>query len=101
MSATTAARRLCSTARGSFEKKVSYYYIAHFSKYIQPGATHIGSSSYSDKLEVTAARNPDGSIVLVVLNRTGEDIPYNVRIQGELVKLKAEANSIATAVITD
>ena len=87
--------------KGSFEKKVSYYYIAHFSKYIQPGATHIGSSSYSDKLEVTAARNPDGSIVLVVLNRTGEEIPYNVRIQGELVKLKAEANSIATAVITD
>ena len=87
--------------KGSFEKKVSYYYIGHFSKYIQPGATHIGSSSYSDKLEVTAARNPDGSIALVVLNRTGEEIPYNLRIQGQLVQLKAEQNSIATAIITE
>lgn len=87
--------------KGSFEKKVSYYYIGHFSKYIQPGATHIGSSSYSDKLEVTAARNPDGSIALVVLNRTGEEIPYNLRIQGQLVQLKAEPNSIATAIITE
>ena len=87
--------------KGSFEKKVSYYYIGHFSKYIQPGATHIRSSSYSDKLEVTAARNPDGSIALVVLNRTGEEIPYNLRIQGQLVQLKAEPNSIATAIITE
>ena len=87
--------------KGSFEKKVSYYYIGHFSKYIQPGATHIGSSSYSDKLEVTPARTRHGSIAVVVLNRTGQEIPYNLRIQGQLVQLKAEPNSIATAIITE
>lgn len=87
--------------KGSFEKKVSYYYIGHFSKYIQPGATRIGTSCYTDKLEVTAARNPDGSIALVVLNRSDAEIPYNIRIQGELCQLKAAPNSISTAIITD
>ena len=87
--------------KGGFEKKVSYYYIGHFSKYIQPGAVRIGSSSYTDKLEATAVRNPDGSIAVVVLNRTDAELPYNIRIRGKLVKLTAAPNSIATGILED
>ena len=49
-----------------------YYTLTHFSKYIRPGANRIGMELSDDKLLATAAANPDGSIVLVVLNQEEE-----------------------------
>jgi glucosylceramidase len=46
-----------------------YYTMAHFSKYIRPGAQRIGFSNTDEDLLVTAAKNPDGSIAVVVLNQ--------------------------------
>ena len=87
--------------KGSFEEHVSYYYIGHFSRYIQPGAVRIGCSKYTDKLEVTAVRNPDGTIALIVMNRTAENIAVNLRICGKLAKMEIAANSINTAILSE
>ena len=48
----------------------SFYYLGHFSKFIRPGAVRILCAPTRDELEATAFRNPDGSIALVVLNRS-------------------------------
>jgi glucosylceramidase len=85
--------------KGGFEKHVSYYYIGQFSRYIQPGAVRIGHSQYTDKLEATAVRNPDGTLAVVMLNRSAEDIPVNLRLSGKLAKFTLAANSIATGII--
>lgn len=61
-----------------FDIMSEYYYIGHFSRYIQPGAVCLGSSVYSSALEASAFENPDGSRVTVLLNRTGEDQPVSV-----------------------
>jgi glucosylceramidase len=61
----------------------SYYYIGHFSKYIQPGAKRIAASASSDKLLTTAYQNPNGSIAVVVMNRTDEKIEYSLWIKGK------------------
>lgn len=45
-----------------------YYTMAHFSRYIRPGAVRIGFENSNEKLLVTAAKNPDGSIAVVVFN---------------------------------
>ena len=45
-----------------------YYTMAHFSKYIRPGAKVIGLDNSDKELQVTAAQNPDGSIAVVVFN---------------------------------
>ncbi|QJC53864.1 glycoside hydrolase family 30 protein [Paenibacillus albicereus] len=74
----------------------SFYYIAHFSRYIRPGAVRIGSSRYTDKLEQTAFRNPDGTIALVVLNRTDAELPYVVRHRGQLADSAIPAHAIQT-----
>lgn len=87
--------------KGGFEKKVSYHYIGHFSKYIQPGAVRIGHSKYTDKLEVTAARNPDGTIAVVILNRGKKELRANVRICGKLARLVIAPRSISTGIITE
>ncbi|MFQ9509456.1 MAG: glycoside hydrolase family 30 protein [Lachnospiraceae bacterium] len=55
---------ICDTQSGRIIHKMSFYYIAHFSKYIKKGAIRIATTSYSDKIEVSAFENPDHTIVV-------------------------------------
>ena len=77
----------------------SFYYLGHFSKYIRPGAVRIGSSGAFQQVSSCAFRNPDGSIVLVVLNQTETCLEMNVRLHGQLAPIVAEPHSIATYII--
>ena len=87
------------TLRDELVFESSYYYIGHFSKYIRPGAVRIGSSRYTDRLEVTAFRNPDGTLAVVVLNRSEEELPYALRLRGELAESAIPAHAIQTLLI--
>ena len=80
-------------------KNLTYYYIGHFSKYIQIGAERIAYSKYTDKLELTAFKNPDNSIVVVIMNKFDWNIDYNLWINDKLVHDTAESHSIATLII--
>lgn len=74
----------------------SYYYIGHFSKFVQKGAKRIGSSKWTSDIDTVSFKNPDGSIVSVVLNRTESDIPFYFYMDGNATKTTIEAHSIAT-----
>ncbi len=74
----------------------SYYYIGHFSKFVKKGAVRIGSSKWTDKLETVSFKNPDESVVTVVLNRTDERIEFAFNLFGEMIEAEAEPHSIAT-----
>lgn len=74
----------------------SYYYIGHFSKYIQKGAKRIGSSKWGSEIETISFKNPDGTIVSVVLNRTENDLDFAFKIRDCVIRCKSEAHSIAT-----
>jgi len=69
---------------GEIYYQSSYYYMGHFSKYIRPGAVRIHTEVSHDTLEATAAENPDGSIVMVLLNRGDTPIPFQVRLRGSM-----------------
>ncbi len=45
-----------------------YYIMAHFSKFIRPDAVVIDAQNSDKELMVSAAKNPDGSIAVVVFN---------------------------------
>lgn len=77
----------------------AYYYIGHFSKFIRPGARRIISSSTVDSLQTTAFINPDGKIAVVVLNVTGEKIPYHLWAQGKAAEAVSLPHSIQTLVV--
>ena len=80
----------------NYIKTSAYYYIAHFSKFINPGAKRIAFSKYSDNFEVTSFKNLDGSIVIVILNKKWFKIEYNICINDKLIKDTIPANSIIT-----
>ena len=75
-------------------------YLWHFTHFIKAGAVRIGVTGYSEKLEATAFLNPDGGIAVILLNTGAEEIPVNIRLGSELVKIMVEPESIASGVIT-
>lgn len=86
-------------ASDHMEKKLSYYYIAHFSRVIVPGSIRIGFSRYTDKLDVTAFLRPDGQVAVVLMNRTAERMPVYLRMRGEVLPVTVEQNAIMTVLI--
>ncbi|MBP3279254.1 MAG: glucosylceramidase, partial [Butyrivibrio sp.] len=79
-----------------YEKKLSYYYIGHLTRYIKEGANLIWSSNYTDKLGAAAFLNPDGQRVVVILNKTGEELPVDLREGNESTRLTLASHSIQT-----
>jgi glucosylceramidase len=84
------------TKEGTLHYMNSYYYIGHFSKFIQPGARRIVSSSSRAQLLTTAFQNPDGSIAVVVMNPTSEKISYRLWMKGQAAETVSLPHSIAT-----
>lgn len=90
---------MCNTETDTVETKLSYTYISHFSRYIQPGAKRIATSQYTDKLEVTAFLNPDSGLAAVLLNRSVVALPVALRLQGYVAQFLLPGGSITTALI--
>ena len=76
----------------------SYYYIGHFSKFVQPGAKRIASSPTRGPLLSGAFVNPDGKVAVVVMNRTEQKIPYFLWMDGQAAETESLPHSIQTFV---
>lgn len=87
------------TNENSIHQMNSFYYIGHFSKFLQPGAKRIISSSNRGQLLTTAFQNPDGKIWVVVMNKTEESFEYELILKQKGTKLQSPAHSIATILI--
>ena len=55
--------------QGNMKFMYSYYAIAHFAKFIAPGAYRIESNSDNSDIEIVSYENPDKSLVSVIYNR--------------------------------
>lgn len=76
-----------------------YYTMAHFSKYIRPGAEVI-DAQYSDKdLMITAAKNPDGSIVVVIFNEGKEGKSFKLSLGEKSKDISISPQAIQTILI--
>ena len=98
----------CTTCRGVVTVKddvtpaeiiptVDYTALGHASKFVRPGARRIESNSFGPgSLQDVAFENPDGSIVLIVLNSSSGPIEFNVRWAGEFITYKLAEASVVT-----
>lgn len=76
-----------------------YHTMAHFSKFIRPGATRIGFDNPDDEMMVTAAKNPDGSVAVVVFNPTEREKSLAIELSGQSAQLSVSRQAIQTIVI--
>ena len=82
-----------------YTKKLTYYYIGQFSRYVPAGSVRIATTQYTDGLEVCAFLTPSGERVLVVLNKTEEARPVVIREEEEGFGDEIAAHSMVTYVI--
>jgi len=77
-----------------------YYTLAHFSRFIRPGARRIGFENPARDLMVTAAQNPDGSIAVVVFNPAENEKSFALSLGEKAAPLKISGKAIQTILIT-
>ncbi len=76
-----------------------YYVMAHFSKYIRPGAIRIGFENSDNTLMVTAAQNPDGSIAVIVLNKNAEIKKLTLQLNTKKTTIAINGEALQTIMI--
>lgn len=76
-----------------------YYTLSHFSKYVRPGAKRIGLTQSDDSLLTTAVQNPDGSIVVVLLNTGDKALTYEVKLNQKSTPIRIDGRALQTLVL--
>ena len=78
-----------------------YYIMAHFSKYIRPGAKVIGVESSDIDLMVAAAKNPDGSTAVVIFNEGIQPKSFELKTAMTSKQILISPQAIQTILITN
>jgi glucosylceramidase len=91
----------CTTCQGALTitptvyRNVSYYIIAHASKFVRPGAIRIASDNQTT-LPNVAFKNADGSKVLIVLNTGNASQTFNIKFSSKIVTTTLKSGAVAT-----
>ena len=83
----------------NYIKNLSFYYISHFSHFINPGANRIAFSRYSSDIEVTSFKNIDNSIAIILLNRNNFNKEYNIVINNMVIHDNLDSQAIVSYLI--
>ncbi len=76
---------------------VDFTALGHASKFVTPGAFRIDSSTFEqDRLESVAFRNPDGSIVLIVLNGGSTAVTFSLSWKDQYASYRLDPAAVAT-----
>jgi glucosylceramidase len=76
----------------------TYYYLAHFSRFVRPGAIRVQTTGKAAGIRVMSFLSAEGKIVAQVLNSTGSDASLNLLHKGRTLQLNAPARSISTVI---
>jgi glucosylceramidase len=93
----------CNTCKGAltiisgFTRNVSYYIIAHASKFVPPGSYRI-ASNIPGSLHNVAFKRPDGKKVLIVVNDGNTAQNFNISVDNKRVATSLDAGAVGTYV---
>lgn len=76
----------------------SFHYLAHFSRFIAPGARRIAATGGPAELGTLAFAHPDSSLVVVVLNATAAPVDFALAVADEALTCRIPARGIQTYV---
>lgn len=75
-----------------------YYYLAHFSRYVRPSSSRIGSPGKVDGVRCLAFRHTDGQIVTQLMNSAEEERKVTLWWNQKTVEVTLPAVSITTCI---
>lgn len=76
-----------------------YYVMAHFSKFMRPGAIKIGCDIANKEVVATAVKNLDGSIAVAVFNPTDRIQTIDIQLNKKNKIISIDANALQTILI--
>jgi glucosylceramidase len=91
----------CTTCKGaltiesSVTRNVSYYIIAHASKFVPPGSVRIQSNNI-DSLNNVAFKTPGGKKVLIAVNESAAATTFNIHESGNAAIVFLPGRSVGT-----
>jgi glucosylceramidase len=81
---------------GAVELEADYYALGHLARFVAPGARRIESTSVDDGLQSVAFQNPDGGIVVLVLNASDDEQTFQIGLGGRAARTVLPAGAVAT-----
>jgi glucosylceramidase len=81
---------------GKARYQPSYFFVGHFTRFIRPGAKRVIAASTMAELETTAFVNTDGTVAVVVLNRSSQEVPFALKYGRGAADTVSPPHSIAT-----
>ena len=93
----------CTTCKGALTisntitRNVSYYIIAHASKFVPPGSVRIASEQGNNLFNV-AYKRPDGKKVLIIVNDNNTPQTFNIRTGNRWFTATLEGGAVGTFV---
>jgi glucosylceramidase len=73
-----------------------YYYLAHFSKFVRPGAVRIEAKGSAKGVRCVAFKTPDGEFIAQLINSGRVDTKVGIEAGGRSLKMTLPAVSIST-----
>lgn len=85
---------------GVVTKNVEYYSLAHFTKFVRPGATRISSKVGVgiSNVDAVAFQNADGTKVIVAANYGNADQAFTIKQNNKFITYTLQGKSVATIV---
>ena len=83
-------------ANGTLQHQSSFWYLGHFTRFIQPGAQRVLCAASRQDLEATAFVNTDGSCAIVAMNRSEHPLTFCLALDGTTYQTVLPARSIAS-----
>jgi glucosylceramidase len=85
------------TISSTITRNVSYYIIAHASKFVRPGSVRV-DSNIPGSLQNVAFLTPEGKKVLIVLNDSNVSQTFNIQFNGRIVTTALDGGAVGTFV---
>jgi glucosylceramidase len=76
-----------------------YSILSHFSRFIKPGAIRIGYEINTKELITTGVKNPDGTLVLILLNQNTSPTGIDLILDGNKTSFEIQGKAIQTVVL--
>jgi glucosylceramidase len=86
------------TKTGELTYTPSYYFLGHFSKFIQEQAQRISSIASRSQLLTTSFLNKNGKVATIVMNQSDDKITYNLCVGTNATEISILPHAIQTVV---
>lgn len=90
---------LYNTQTKKLQPQLIQQYFEHFSHYILPGSIRIAFTKYTENIDVTAWKRPDGKLAIVLLNKSEQSAPVCVRMEGQAAETLLYPQSITSCIV--